>query len=92
MLKNGKYPYVLKKRIMSPYGHLSNDAAAVVINYLIDKGVRRFMLGHLSQNNNLPQIALKTVVTYLLNKGKKYMKDYELFVAPAKSLGKVLNV
>ena len=92
MLKKGKYPYNLKKRIMSERGHLSNDDSAFVIDQLIDNGVKKFMLGHLSQNNNLPQIALKTVVSYLLSKGKRYMKDYELFVAPVRSIGKVFEI
>ena len=92
MLRNGLYPYHLKKRIMSQYGHLSNSDAASIINILIEKGVKRFILGHLSQKNNLPQIAMKTIVTFLLKKNKKYMKDYELYVAPSRTVGKFFEV
>ena len=37
------YPYRLKKRIMSQYGHLFNMDAARVINILVDKGVKKFL-------------------------------------------------
>lgn len=92
MLKKGRYPFMLKKRIASSFGHLSNYDAAKVINALIEKGVKKFLLGHLSQNNNLPQIALKTVVSYLLEKGKKFNEDYFLYVAPVRSIGKIFEI
>lgn len=92
MLKSGSYPVTTKKRILSKYGHLSNVEASGFINELIDCGVKRFMLGHLSQNNNTPQIALKTVISYLTKQNKTYIKDYELVVAPAKNNGKFYEV
>ena len=92
MLRDGKYPNILKKRIASRYGHLSNLDAAFVLEILLNSGVKKFLLGHLSQNNNKPQIALKTIIAYLLSKNKHYSKDYELHVAPVKSSGKYYEI
>lgn len=60
LLKNGPYPYALKKRILGRYGHLSNDACAVALESLLPTGVKRVFLGHLSQENNKPELALET--------------------------------
>ena len=60
MLKNGKYPPYLQRRIRSATGHLSNDECAEVLPLLYKGGVRRFMLAHLSEENNRPEIALRT--------------------------------
>lgn len=61
MLKQGSYPRFLKQRILSEYGHLSNDDCAAVIEKLYDSGTRNFLLAHLSRENNTPQKALDTV-------------------------------
>ena len=61
MLKNGPYPRDLQKRILSRYGHLSNEDCAMAIAWLYEKGSRNFLLAHISQNNNLPELALKAV-------------------------------
>ena len=58
MLRYGRYPAFLKKRILSDQGHLSNDACAEAIVQLAERGTRRFFLAHLSQENNRPEIAL----------------------------------
>jgi len=65
MLKNGPYPYMLKKRILSQYGHLSNDASASVIERLIRTGTKNFILAHLSEENNLPELAYGAVAERL---------------------------
>ena len=65
MLKEGKYPQFLKDRILSPHGHLSNENCARLACYLADNGVKCITLGHLSKENNLPQIALDTVSNLL---------------------------
>ncbi len=61
MLKTGKYPYNLKQRILGVNGHLSNDAAALIVMRLSGTEVKRVMLGHISENNNLPELAYTTV-------------------------------
>ena len=51
MLKNGPYPFVLKRRILSDYGHLSNDQTAQVIARLKGSAVKHIVLSHLSEHN-----------------------------------------
>ena len=63
MLKAGKYPYDLKRRIMSRKGHLSNDDAAEVAISLIASGTTQIVLGHLSKENNFPELALTSCQT-----------------------------
>lgn len=57
MLKAGKYPYELKRRILSAHGHLSNDDAAAIAPELVSAGTRQIVLGHLSRENNFPELA-----------------------------------
>lgn len=60
-LRSGPYPYPLKRRILSDRGHLSNDAAAEFACRMARNGTRRFVLVHLSRENNTPARALDTV-------------------------------
>ena len=92
MLKTSKYPLALKKRIVSNRGHLSNYDAAKLIYWLICNGVRRFLLGHLSEKNNRPKLAFETVVSALRKFNFKNNYDYFLDVAPARSEGAVFEV
>lgn len=57
MLRGGSYPPILKRRIEGRLGHLSNCACAEVAAKLAQRGTERFILGHLSENNNVPEIA-----------------------------------
>ena len=66
ILKCSPYPYHLKMRISGPNGHLSNDMAGKTISTLISTGLNQVMLGHLSKENNFPELAYKTVVETLL--------------------------
>lgn len=81
MLKSGAYPYALKKRILSEYGHLSNDACADTLTALVGKGTSRFVLAHLSRENNHPAIAYETAETALREFGAKLGRDCLLSVA-----------
>lgn len=60
-LKCGRYPYELKRRILSTLGHLSNEASAEVAVKLAKTGTKGILLGHLSKENNVEELALKTV-------------------------------
>lgn len=57
MLMTGPYPYELKMRIHSKNGHLSNSDCAAFCAYLAENGAKNIMLAHLSEENNLPEIA-----------------------------------
>jgi phosphoribosyl 1,2-cyclic phosphodiesterase len=61
MLRTGAYPRFLKERILSSTGHLSNDDAAVVLERLIEAGVRSVCALHLSEQNNTPGIVRETL-------------------------------
>ena len=64
MLQNGRYPAALKERVMSSRGHLSNVAAgALLAEIALEEG--HIFLGHLSEENNRPMIALDTVYNIL---------------------------
>ena len=82
MLMIGRYPWPLKKRISSDVGHLSNEMAAKVVAYMAQKGTRKFLLGHLSKENNFPELAYQTVSNALCEKkiypGSDVMLDVAL--------------
>jgi phosphoribosyl 1,2-cyclic phosphodiesterase len=82
MLKFGPYPYPLKRRVLSSFGHLSNDDCGKAIAAMID-GVKRkrVILGHLSETNNYPELAYQTVVNILREKDIELNKDIGLTVA-----------
>ena len=61
MLMQGRYPYMLKMRIRSDKGHLSNGECADTLLKLRESGVRKFMLAHLSEDNNSPEVAFDAV-------------------------------
>lgn len=65
VLKCSRYPYLLKTRIAGPNGHLSNQLAGKTIANLIDSGLKEVMLGHLSKENNFPELAYKSVLEEL---------------------------
>ena len=60
-LKYGSYPEVLKRRILSDLGHLSNVSAGLLIQQIYTKKLKHIILGHLSEENNTPQMAYSTV-------------------------------
>ena len=61
MLRDGPYPFPLKRRILSSRGHLCNDDCAALARLLAENGTRQIVLGHLSRENNRPELALATV-------------------------------
>lgn len=81
MLQNGPYPYATKRRILSDFGHLCNDACAETAVSLLDTGTTRFCLAHLSRDNNLPQLAYQTTFSEMTMAGAQKGRDYLLSVA-----------
>jgi phosphoribosyl 1,2-cyclic phosphodiesterase len=57
MLRDGPYPWSVKQRVLSRVGHLSNEAAADFLENTYDGQARYVILGHLSESNNLPDLA-----------------------------------
>ena len=66
ILKCSAYPYPLKQRIAGPNGHLPNEEAGKTISFLMNSGLKAVMLGHLSKENNFPELAYRTVVDTLI--------------------------
>ncbi len=83
MLKDGPYPAILKRRILSDHGHLSNLSCANLALKLYEEGARQFVLAHLSRENNTPLLARKTVTEYLAKHGAD---EILIDVAPEKDI------
>jgi len=81
LLKNGSYPPHLKQRILSSQGHLSNTACAEACVELALGKAKQIILGHLSQENNYPELAFNTVKSYLADEGIIEGKDVKIEVA-----------
>ncbi len=89
---NPKYPPYLKARISGSSGHLSNLNSAEFCTELVERGTRRLILGHLSQENNTPKIAYDAVELKLGSSGMKCGVDYTLDVAPVVTQGKYIII
>lgn len=82
MLKNGSYSPNLKRRILSDYGHLSNDLTKHTLEEILKGEGESVILGHLSEENNLDHIAFSDVSNHLEDIGLNINKDISLRVAP----------
>lgn len=80
MLLAGRYPYYLKKRITDGTGHLSNFQTASALIENMHPGLRRVWLCHLSEENNRPEVARKTVEAQLNSAGTAMASDFQLQV------------
>lgn len=91
LLAKGEYPIYLKRRISSVHGHLSNTQCASACKSLIESGTKNFILAHLSQQNNTPEIAYQETKTALESCGAKLFCDYTLHVAKRFGLDEEIN-
>ncbi|QIB27922.1 MBL fold metallo-hydrolase [Caloranaerobacter azorensis] len=92
MLKMGRYPWFLKKRIMGDTGHLSNDLAGEVISEVFSGKRQRVLLAHLSKENNFPELAYQTVVNILIDKGIKIGDDIIIGLTQRDNPTKIYNL
>ena len=76
LLIAGPYPFPLKRRILSARGHLANGDCAALARRLAESGTKRVILGHLSRENNRPELAMSAVSAALEG------LDTELYCAP----------
>jgi phosphoribosyl 1,2-cyclic phosphodiesterase len=67
MLMVGVYPYNLKMRILGDRGHLSNETSARLISKVLNRNLKNIFLGHLSKENNYPELAYLTAFNMLKN-------------------------
>ena len=82
MLRTGPYPYYLKERILCDHGPLSNELGGRLAARAVEQGTKRIIAAHLSQENNLPAVALAAGKRALESIGAQVGRDVELSVAP----------
>ncbi len=71
MLETGPYPRVIKRRIASPLGHLSNEEGALLAAEAVREGTRAVILAHLSEQNNAPGLAREVFAETLAAAGEE---------------------
>lgn len=74
MLEAGPYPYPLKRRIAGEKGHLSNDLAVALVKDILTPRLKLLVLAHLSEKNNLPELAYETARIALSECGREDVK------------------
>ena len=81
MVMEGPYPYILKQRVLSDHGHLSNYTTAEYLTKIVGNKTKKIILAHISENNNTPELALETAKTVLeknnIHKEIDVAKQYE---------------
>lgn len=92
MLKVGSYPFSLKKRILSKFGHLSNETAGYFLTSILKDREEVVLLGHLSAENNFPELAEKTVNNILEEKGIIPGKNVKIEMTYRDRAGKVYTL
>ena len=75
MLAEGPYPPQLKRRVAGAKGHLSNEQALEFLNQVGHTGLQHVVVTHISQKNNLPELALSALA------GSRYCNPVSLKVA-----------
>ena len=85
MLERGPYPLELKRRILSDFGHLSNESSAALLEKIVGSTLRQVFLGHLSKENNTPELALQTI------RKKLSEKDLPITVAKHGAISEILE-
>lgn len=91
MLNIGDYPYHLKQRIKGKFGHLCNEDAGEFAVKLANTGTKNIVLGHLSNQNNYPELAFETVKSILEEYGIIPNADFGLSVAKRSAVSGVYS-
>lgn len=82
MLETGPYPYDLQMRIKSDHGHLSNETSGQLLSKVLHDNMRHIFLGHLSGENNYPDLAYEAVRMEVTMSDNKYKaSDFDISVA-----------
>lgn len=93
MLQVGPYPYYLKQRILGDRGHLSNENSGKLLSRLLHDKLQTIILGHLSKENNLPELAYETVRMEISMGDNPYKaEDFRLMVAKRSEVSPVVNI
>ena len=93
MLEAGPYPYPLKKRILGDRGHLSNENSGRLISRILNDRIRHIFLGHLSAQNNYPELAYETVRLEIDESDTPYRADnFSISVARRDRISELITV
>lgn len=93
MLQVGPYPYYLKQRILGERGHLSNESAGKLLSRLLHDDIQAIVLGHLSKENNLPELAYESVrVEVTMSETKYNGNDFPIYVAKRSEVSDIITV
>ena len=93
MLETGPYPYYLKRRIMGDHGHLSNETAGRLLNYILHDHLKAVLLGHLSKENNYAELALESVRCEITQGDTPYKgTDFHIEVAGRDSMSEIITL
>lgn len=92
LLKNPKYPPILKRRILSDKGHLSNDASEEIIEFLTINNTQQVVLSHLSEENNSPSFAYSYIKNKLDKVGIVEGENIFIDVAMQHKIGTIFNI
>jgi len=93
MLQVGPYPYPLKQRILGDKGHLSNENCGKLLSSILHDDMKQVVLGHLSHENNLPELAYETVrVEVTLGDNPYKADDFPIMVAKRGEPSPVINI
>ncbi|MBY0123623.1 MBL fold metallo-hydrolase [Bacillus sp. S/N-304-OC-R1] len=79
MLRMGRYPWSIKRRILSDVGHVSNEDAAIAMSEVAGDRTKRIYLAHLSQDNNMKDLARMSVSQTLESKGIIVGEQFDLY-------------
>ena len=93
MLETGPYPYYLKRRIMGDHGHLSNETAGRLLNFILHDRLKAVLLGHLSKENNYPELALESVRCEITQGDTPYKgTDFCIEVAKRDAMSEIITL
>jgi len=93
MLQVGPYPYPLKQRILGEKGHLSNENSGKLLSRILHDKLQTIILGHLSKDNNLPELAYEAVRMEITMGDNPYnANDFELMVAKRSEVSPVVHI
>lgn len=91
MLQTGPYPYFLKQRIFGERGHLSNELCGQLLGKILHDRFQAVMLGHLSKENNFPELAYETVRLEVTMGDCPYTgNDFPIYIAEKDCVSKKL--
>lgn len=93
MLQVGPYPYHLKQRILGDRGHLSNENSGRLLSRILHDDMKAIVLGHLSKDNNLPELAYEAVrMEITMGDNPYHASDFDIQVANRSEVSRVIQI